>query len=213
MIYNYKSINDLNNFRKTKGQIGILKRKEPLEANSFFQELSKTPFSVSGFINQNNTYENINNLIRDKISKEIKCNPFYDNWLNDMANVCKFFCEMQAEESISFWLGSDRGCKRFHIDMVPYRLLVTYAGQGTEILPNKAANWNAFLQGQPNEDIVVNKSYIEYINKWDISIFRGGNEGILHRTPDSALQDSSSILMRLDGKSFLEEIKKVNVVA
>ena len=41
----------------------------------------------------------------------------------------------------------------------------------------------------------------------DIAIFRGGKNGILHRTPNSAL-NHSSILMRLDNSSFLEDIKK-----
>ena len=53
----------------------------------------------------------------------------------------------------------------------------------------------------------------KFINKWDVAIFRGGRNGILHRTPDSALDCNSSILMRLDDSSFLEEIKKINGVA
>ena len=97
--------------------------------------------------------------------------------------------------------------------MVPYRLLVTYAGQGTELLPDFAANRNAFDEGKPNEEIIKDKSALKFINKWDIAIFRGGKKGILHRTPDSALKESSSILMRLDNSSFLEEINKINYVA
>ena len=54
------------------------------------------------------------------------------------------------------------------------------------------------------------KSSVTHINKWDISIFRGGEKGILHRTPDSALKETSSILMRLDDSSFLEQIMQFN---
>ena len=54
------------------------------------------------------------------------------------------------------------------------------------------------------------KSARKFINKWDIAVFRGGKNGILHRTPDSALQNQSSILMRLDNSSFLEEINRIN---
>ena len=42
-----------------------------------------------------------------------------------------------------------------------------------------------------NEQIIKDKSAIRYINKWDIAIFRGGENGILHRTPNSALDGSS----------------------
>ena len=94
--------------------------------------------------------------------------------------------------------------------MVPYRCLTTYKGQGTEMLPNEAADRHAFEQGEPNENIIKNKSAIRYLNKWDIAIFRGGNNGILHRTPVSAMNGQSSILMRLDDFSFIEEIKKIN---
>ena len=96
--------------------------------------------------------------------------------------------------------------------MVPYRCLVTYSVQGTELLPDNAADRNAFISGKPNENIIKNRSAIRYLKKWDIAIFRGGKHGILHRTPESALNDRSSILMRLDDSTFLEQIEKINTV-
>ena len=117
---------------------------------------------------------------------------------------------MQGEKTSSFWIGSERGCKRYHVDMVPFRLLVTYAGQGTEILPNEAADRNAFHNGKSNNEIIKDSTALRYLKKWDINIFRGGIDGILHRTPDSAIDGSSSILMRLDHSSFLREIQQIN---
>ena len=114
-----------------------------------------------------------------------------------MSNICKAFCKFLGEEKISFWIGTKRGCKRYHVDMVPFRLLVTYAGEGTEILPNYAANRNAYVEGMSNKEIIMDKSALESVNTWDIAIFRGGSEGILHRTPDSALNGGSSILCDL----------------
>ena len=70
-----------------------------------------------------------------------------------------------------------------------------------------------FFEGEPNNKIIKDKLAIKFINKWDIAIFKGGKNGILHRTPDSALKYYSSILMRLDDPSFLDEVKKVNKVA
>ncbi len=43
-----------------------------------------------------------------------------------------------------------------------------------------------------------------------IAIFRGGPKGNLHRTPESALKGNSSILMRLDDKSFYKDIDRIN---
>ena len=127
-----------------------------------------------------------------------------------MSKVCKLFCSIQSEKIISFWLGTKRGCKRYHIDMVPFRLLVTYAGQGTELLPDKAADRTAFINGKPNEKIVKDRSSLKFLSSWDIAIFRGGVNGILHRTPDSALDGNSSILMRLDHESFYDQLIKIN---
>ena len=210
MIYYYEKIDQIKNFKKTKDQLGILERKAPLEACSFFKKLNKISFSISGKVGRCNTKEDINNLLKEEIPKKIQNEQFYQNWLLDMSDICKLFCIMQSEKSLSFWLGSQRGCKRYHVDMVPFRLLVTYAGQGTELLPNEAADRDAFLNGKPNNNIVKDKNAIRFTKIWDISIFRGGYDGILHRTPDSALDGNSSILMRLDNMSFLEDIEKVN---
>ncbi len=210
MISNYKNIVSFKNFKNRNDQIGILERTVPRGASLFFQKLHEFPFSLAGNVFKNSAKDDIKKLLNLAIPKNIQCDLFYDNWLDDMKITCEIFCEIQEEDSISFWLGSERGCKRYHVDMVPYRLLVTYAGQGTELLPNEAANRNAFIEGKSNEQIIKDKSAIRYINKWDIAIFRGGENGILHRTPNSALDGSSSILMRLDHQSFYNEIKLIN---
>ena len=122
-----------------------------------------------------------------------------------MADVCKTFCELEKMEAVSFQLGTQRACRRYHIDNVPKRMLVTYAGKGTEWLPDEAADREAFLSGEPNEKIIKDPSALQFINQWDVAVFRGGPEGVLHRTPDAAL-NGPSILMKLDHPSFLENI-------
>ena len=210
MIYNCKKIDNLNDLKSRKDQVAIFNRKSPKGYNIFFENLYVSPFSVSGIIEKNNAEKDIKKLLSPKISERIKKNEFYKNWLLDMSNICKFFCNFKDEKSISFWLGTQRGCKRYHVDMVPFRLLVTYAGQGTELLPDEAANRKAFLEGKPNEEIVEKKSALKYLNSWDIAIFRGGKYGMLHRSPDSALNGNSSVLMRLDESSFIDDIRRVN---
>ena len=213
MIHNYKKISSIKDFKKTEAQLGILERKTPLEAELFFQKLYKFSFSTVGSVSQCRAKEDIQELLNDKIPKDIQLHPFYKKWIIDMSEICLIFCALQEKENISFWLGTNRGCKRFHVDMVPFRLLVTYAGKGTELLLNYGADRNAFINGKPNEEIVKDKSAIKFINKWDIAVFRGGDKGILHRTPNSALDKCSSVLMRLDDSSFLKKIVDINVTA
>ena len=86
---------------------------------------------------------------------------------------------------------------RYHVDNVPYRLLVTYAGKGTKWLPEDASDRGAYARGEPNENIVKDHSAKQFIEQWGVAIFRGGASGLLHRTPDPALQ-ANSILVRLD---------------
>ena len=213
MFYYFKDKNCLKAFKNRKEQIGIIKRKVHADSDNFFRMFKKFPFSIAGKVYKDNTKQNIEFLLKNIIPGNIKNIPFYQKWIEDMSSICKTFISFEGNESLSFWLGSDRGCKRFHIDMVSFRLLVTYAGQGTELLPNEAANREAFVKGKSNQDIIKDKSAIKYLNKWDIALFRGGDDGILHRTPDSALNGDSSILMRLDSSSFLDEIIKINEVA
>ena len=99
------------------------------------------------------------------------------------------------------WIGSRRGCRRYHVDNVPRRLLVTYDGCGTEWLADDAADRDAFAKGEPNDKILKDPSGKKFMGEWDISIFRGGGTGLLHRTPDDAL-NGHSILMRLDNNEF-----------
>ena len=124
-----------------------------------------------------------------------------------MSDLCQTFCSIEKSKSVSFWISSQRGCRRYHVDNVPRRLLVTYAGQGTEWLPDEAVNREAYVNGEPNENILKDNSAKKFINKWDVAIFKGGPKGLLHRTPDIALKDNS-ILMRLDYSGFWKKIQK-----
>ncbi|MAI29432.1 MAG: hypothetical protein CMP38_04400 [Rickettsiales bacterium] len=211
---NYNMVKqNLFDFKNDDKQLKIIARKIPKNSEIFFNKVYKCLNSVSGFVKYDNSKQDIQKFLDKIITKDIKCDPFYRVWIDDMSNLCKLFCKFIGDNKISFWVGTERGCKRYHVDMVPFRLLVTYAGQGTELLPDYAANRSAFRDGKSNKEILKSKSALEYINKWDIAIFRGGEDSILHRTPDSALESKSSILMRLDNPSLLDVIKNNNQVA
>ena len=210
MMNNSYILNKLTNFKNTNSQLEILKRVSPFKTNFFFKKICKYISSVSGFVHKGRAKRDIKKLLGRVLHSQSQYNIYYNIWLNDMSNLCEIFCRFLDENKLSFWIGNARGCQRYHVDMVPFRLLLTYTGQGTELLPNSAANRSAFYQGKPNSEIIIDKSARKFINKWDIAVFRGGRNGILHRTPDSALHNQSSILMRLDNSSFLEDINRLN---
>jgi len=210
MINNSYILNKLTNFKNKNNQLEILKRPSPFKSNFFFKKICKYIPSVSGFVHKGRAKKDIKKLLGKFLPSQTQFDIYYNIWLDDMSNLCEIFCRFLNENKLSFWVGNARGCQRYHVDMVPFRLLLTYAGQGTELLPNYAANRHAFYQGKPNIKIIKDKSARKFINKWDIAVFKGGKNGILHRTPDSALQNQSSILMRLDNSSFLEEINRIN---
>ena len=200
-------IEKISEFSKQDYQLIEIERKNMNNSDSFFREIMYEPFRVIGKISKKNSSEDIKRTLRDIIPLSSQTNFFYKTWVSDMSEICQIFCDTLNSKSVSFCLGTERGCSRYHIDNVPMRLLVTYMGQGTEWLPNEIANRAAFEEGLPNEKIVKDSSKIKSIKTFNVAIFRGGAAGLLHRTPDSALKNPS-ILLRLDHESFWDNILK-----
>ena len=204
------NIEELKNFAEKKNQLTILNRKAPSNAIYFFDKLIKLNFTIIGEVYKSSALSDVRYILDQQFTKVITNDPFYDFWLEDISLLCKLFCDIEKSNYISLWLGSKRGCQRYHIDDVPQRLLVTYAGQGTEWIPDEAADRNAYYNGEPNENIIKDKSATKYIDKWDVAIFRGGSNGLLHKTPKTALK-TSSVLMRLDYSKYWDRIfKRIN---
>ena len=210
-LFKADNLESLKEFKDTGYKLGILKREQPEAADSFFQKLIKNDFKIDGTISLINLREDLENLVQEIIPDQLSSSDFYNYWLSDMETVCRTFLLIEKTDSLCFWLGTKRECRRYHIDNVPRRLLVTYAGQGTEWIQNQDADLKAYEAGEPNEKIVRDKSKLNFIDTWNIAIFTGGSDGILHRTPDSAL-NGPSILMRLDHPEFLDSVYSSEVL-
>ena len=194
-------ISNLCNFSKRDSKLEIVIRQKPAGASPFFKQLVKSPFSASGKFRKNNALKDIEEILAATISSDLQKQAFYKVWLDDMASVATLFCKIEKSDSIKVWVGTNRGCSRYHVDNVPRRLLVTYEGKGTEWLPDDAADRAAYTKGKPNELIVKDPSSKQFIGEWDIAVFKGGVGGLLHRTPDEALT-SPTVFMRLDNIDF-----------
>ncbi len=206
-IIRTRDIQDIGRFPASDGKLSIVGRPVPDRSAFFFSKLLHAPLNVAGKIRKKHAFKEINQLLTRQIPASVQEMPFYAFWLADMAEVCLRFCDAQDSQDICFWLGTDRGCRRYHMDNVPMRLLVTYAGQGTEWLPDEAADLQAYKNRAPNEAIIKDPSAIRYMENWDIAIFKGGPNGLLHRTPDAA-RTELSLLMRLDHPSFWDNVLK-----
>jgi len=115
--------------------------------------------------------------------------PGAELWLADVNEVVEMFSCLFEPTAIGVRLHvlPDTMCPRFHTDRVPVRLLVTYAGRGTEWLPE-----NQVTRGKPSAplpDQAVNNTNIEVMPTGAVSLLKGeawiGNEGrgLVHRSP------------------------------
>ena len=198
-------LENLPKFNFVKSQLALVERDALSGSSAFFSKLMQTKFHVIGQVFRASSAEDVRFLLEEDIPPILQSDPFFDLWVADMANVCNIFCDLLGEDAIGFCLGTERGCRRYHIDNVPMRLLVTYAGEGTEWLPESASDREAFEGGMANEFILKDPSARQFVGLWDIAVFRGGPRGVLHRTPDSAL-NGPSILMRLDREDFWNNV-------
>ena len=162
-VFRTNSFEEIKDFATCDYQLGIVERKIPRGIDEFFQKLMQKPLGIAGKVRQENVNSTIKEIIEEEIPEPLQNTPFFEKWIEDMANVADLFCDIQKSDSVSFWLSSERGCRRYHIDNVPLRMLITYAGKGTEWLPDKVADRRAFANGEPNEMIVRDPKEIQFM--------------------------------------------------
>jgi hypothetical protein len=197
----------IDNFYKDDSYLNILDREKPYKSNEFFKNLIAEPFELNINIKKANAFEDIKYYLNKELLKRVQDQIFYYKWIKDMSEICILYFDIINKNSLNFSLKTSRGCKRYHIDNVPMRLLVTYYGKGTEWLHPDACNYLAYNNGEKNNKIIKKNAEKKYLNNWDIAIFKGKKyssegKGILHRTPDAAL-GKPSLLMRLDSHEYL----------
>tara|TARA_B100001121_G_C18605282_1_gene581480 strand:- start:438 stop:1079 length:642 start_codon:yes stop_codon:yes gene_type:complete len=196
------NLDSLIHFSQDNSYLSIVERDKPDDADAFFQELLEEPFNLNKIVAKKTILQDIKRVLDKNLSKKVQANKFYNIWLKDMEKIINLFCITIRENFLNYTLETSRGCKRFHIDNVPIRLLVTYHGKGTEWFPSYACDYSAYYSGKKNEKIIINQKERKFIDPWHVAIFKGqkscgGEKGILHRTPEEAI-NGRSVLMRLD---------------
>lgn len=119
-------------------------------------------------------------------------------WADDVAALAARFAAITGEDLVDIRLEhvTDDACARFHIDNVPIRLITTYLGPGTEIVPAAFGAQARALQR-------AYRGPIERLAAGDIALFRGGPDGVVHRSPPIAGGGRRRALLCLNTRSIV----------
>lgn len=120
-------------------------------------------------------------------------------WVEQIQSLLSLFCDLRPEpheRPLHLKLGvSERiDCPVFHTDWVSLRLICTYAGVGTEYVPDRSVNRGALCcplatPAQTNAAIVRDTASIRQMAPFEVGLFKGcaypgqGERGIVHRSP------------------------------
>jgi hypothetical protein len=97
---------------------------------------------------------------------------------------------------------TDQGCRLFHADAVGLRLLCTYAGAGTEWVPEHGVVRGGLRQGD-NAAVVPDRRCVRRLAPFTVGLFKGeafpGNagRGIVHRSSPGSMR-APRLLLCLD---------------
>lgn len=119
----------------------------------------------------------------------------------DIARLARIFAEIAGTTAVRIRLDAIDGpaCRLFHADHVGLRLLCTYAGPGTEWVPDHAVARAALGD---NARAIPRKAAIRRLPRFAVGLFKGeafpGNagRGIVHRSPP--VRSAPRLLLCLD---------------
>ena len=94
-------MSNLCNFSERDSKLEIVNRQKPAGAAPFFKQLVKSPFWASGELRENNVLNDVEEILGGTISSELQKQAFYEEWVDDMANVATLFCKIEKSNSIS----------------------------------------------------------------------------------------------------------------
>ena len=127
----------------------------------------------------------------------------------DISSLCEMFSELVCADEVMISLESpdDATCPRFHVDRVGIRMLVTYLGPGTELLPQGQVdrNWLGDAgHGLVDEEsgLMLPGAEVQQVSAFDVVLLKGEawpgaeNFGAVHRSPDPLGQ--RRVLLRVD---------------
>jgi hypothetical protein len=133
----------------------------------------------------------------------------------DLAVMVPAFCALTGEDAaqVSLEVVASDACRKFHTDWVTLRAICTYAGPGTEVVPERYVR-RAFLatdQGgleATNRAIVADLRRVQKAAPGEWLLLKGeawpGNEGrgAVHRSPTIANRGLRRVVLKIDSLAF-----------
>ncbi|MFO0690098.1 MAG: DUF1826 domain-containing protein [Myxococcota bacterium] len=137
--------------------------------------------------------------------------PFVGALRRDVLELCRRFAHLAGLESVhvSLEVFDHDACRKWHADRVGMRLLVTYAGPGTEwaLASGVDRSWlgkTAPDLEEANDRIVFDREAIRRAGVGDVLLCKGDlfegeqGRGLVHRSPPIRLDSRWRLLLRID---------------
>jgi len=129
---------------------------------------------------------------------------------HDIAMLVKQFSAISGSETVRLTLTTVNTdmCRRFHTDLNELRLLCTYTGPGTLILPEDAADRKALQFSGDNDRIVRDPDAIVRAGETDVVILKGalypkdGVQAAIHCSPTIEETGKQRLLLRIDSNNL-----------
>jgi len=130
---------------------------------------------------------------------------------HDITMLVRQFAELTGATRLRLLLATvnTNMCRRFHTDMNDLRLLCTYTGPGTLLLPEEAADRRTLGAGGDNDNIVRDPEAIIMAGETDVVVLKGalypkdGTKAAIHRSPTVEETGHTRLLLRIDTNAFL----------
>lgn len=157
--------------------------------------------------------KNCDKIVRSEIGDSKLLEPL----VKDMTRLVDSFCSLfnLKETELKLTVITEVTCPRFHVDMVPCRLISTYIGRATEWLPHEyvdRSKLGAGNRGKPDNKsgLFKSPSNIQHLNKGYVAILKGeswnsnNGGGLVHRSPEAS-KKTSRLVITLDFPSVYRQ--------
>ncbi|MEO9654903.1 DUF1826 domain-containing protein [Marinomonas sp.] len=154
------------------------------------------------------------NTTHEVMYKSFGKTPYVTTLADDIALIVDMFCCLfeQKRAGLRLTVLERPMCPRFHVDLIPCRLVTTYQGVATQWLKNTEVDRSKLGQGNQGKSdeesgLFKQLSNINQLTQGDVALLKGENwqetsgGGLVHRSP--AISDGEKrLLLTLDFIDF-----------
>ena len=155
-----------------------------------------------GEFGQDLTPEQVAPTLKKALPDSFWRDPLGSDWLTDVVELCRVFCQEIGASACRVQLHQDRPCVRFHADNVPVRLVCAYRGPGTLWLTEDNLDLVAAeTRGTNNHAIARRVEDVRQLHEWEVLVMKGRASNAIplyHKSPEPRPGDPKSLVLKLD---------------